>query len=218
MINSASWRVRTKNNAENFSQLPPEAVVNEINRRKQNNRIQTDREATDFINSVVCMTKCLPHSNEASKQARKDVFSMNINFGHPDIFLTVSPPDNNSLFITVYSGIEELPNNSSQITEEYLIETSTERSRIRFQYPGLSTLNFEVLLDIILKEVVGWKSKLPGFFGRPEAYFYAVEEQSRKTLHVHMLIWLDDTHVSLENYDLVSRKTQTRIKVKLYHL
>jgi hypothetical protein len=53
-------------------------------------------------------------------------------------------------------------------------------------------LNFEIILDILLREVVGRNPGLSGYFGKPKAHFYSVEEQSRKTLHVHMLIWLHD--------------------------
>ena len=57
-------------------------------------------------------------------------------------------------------------------------------------------MNFEMLLEILMFEVVGWDMKNncrpdhDGFFEVPEAVSFAVEEQGRKTLHVHMTIWI----------------------------
>jgi hypothetical protein len=78
------------------------------------------------------------------------------------------------------------------MTEEELTRRAKKRSSLRFDYPGLSTLNFEIILSIVLKEIVGWNNKKGGIFGIPKAYFYSVEEQAKKTLHVHMLIWIEN--------------------------
>ena len=51
-------------------------------------------------------------------------------------------------------------------------------------------------VDIIIEEIIGWcKEKgLPykrgGLFGVPKAWLRVIEEQSRLTLHTHILIWL----------------------------
>ena len=57
-------------------------------------------------------------------------------------------------------------------------------------------MNFEMLLDILIFEVIGWdmKNNRPtehvGYYGVPEGLSFAVEQQGRKTLHVHMSIWI----------------------------
>ena len=45
---------------------------------------------------------------------------------------------------------------------------------------------------MVLTELIGYKSptKNKGIFGEVEAYCAAIEEQGRKTLHTHILIWL----------------------------
>ena len=197
MLQSASWRVKSSGSS-NVASLTSEQVQEEINFRNTETYDSRDsRSAEKFVNMVTCMTRGLPHTDLASKKGRADVFSMQVAFGSPHVFLTLSPPDDNSIIIYVYSGsrIEEiLPD---VITEEYLKDRYKKRSAMRFRYPGLSTFSFEVFLDIFLKEVVGWDNDTIGYFGKPKAYFFAVEEQSRKSLHVHFLLWLtsDPYHV-----------------------
>ena len=57
----------------------------------------------------------------------------------------------------------------------------------------------------MLEEVVGWDSikekSVPGkgLFGEVKAFMYCVEEQGRKSLHAHMLLWV-------EGYDKVMQR------------
>ena len=60
----------------------------------------------------------------------------------------------------------------------------------------MATLNFEMQLRILLEQVVGWDTrsdesfKEGGFFGIVDGPSHAIEEQGRKTLHVHMTLWI----------------------------
>ena len=65
-------------------------------------------------------------------------------------------------------------------------------SSIQKKYPGLWAVDFRNVLDMIITESIGYKSptKNKGIFGEVEAYCAAIEEQGRKTLHTHILIWL----------------------------
>ena len=52
-------------------------------------------------------------------------------------------------------------------------------------------------MNILLEEVVGWdlekhcKTENQGYFGNVKALNFAIEEQGRQTLHVHMLLWIE---------------------------
>ena len=88
------------------------------------------------------------------------------------------------------------------LSQEEIDSHAKQRLHICFEYPGLSTFNFEVVLAIILKEIVGWNNgDMPGMFGMPKAYFYCIEEQARKLLHVHFLIWLKQPPCDLETLE-----------------
>jgi hypothetical protein len=67
-----------------------------------------------------------------------------------------------------------------------------------------AALNFQRILEIVIEDIVGWSLKNKrsyrrgGLFGVPKAWLRVVEEQSRLTLHTHMLIWLYG-HSAIEN-------------------
>jgi Helitron helicase-like domain at N-terminus len=61
---------------------------------------------------------------------------------------------------------------------------------VKTTYPGLCALNFDYLLDIVLERIVGANDNKSGLFGTLDAYGVAVEEQGRKTLHAHILVYI----------------------------
>ena len=63
---------------------------------------------------------------------------------------------------------------------------------VRLMYPGLCALNFEILLEIVLDKIVGENDLRLGIFGTLAAYGLAVEEQGRKTLHCHIIVYTTD--------------------------
>ena len=70
------------------------------------------------------------------------------------------------------------------------------RKHIRARYPGACSLEYQNIMDIVKKVLIGWNDKTKqgskGIFGIPIAYVDACEEQGRKTLHSHMNIWIKD--------------------------
>lgn len=222
MVDSTCWRVKSKEGrCQRISDLIPDNVLAEIQIRN-NRQIRTpdsNHDASEFLGQINAMSAALPHTNAAAKKGRKDVLSMQANFGFPDIFFTISPPDDNSFIITVYCGIEELPRDVNNMTEEELTRLAKHRDNLRFKYPGVSTFNFERILSIVMKEIVGFNNHLGGFFGKPKAYFHSVEEQARKTLHVHMLLWIDDLPYKKKDLDLYessSLRDPVKASVKRY--
>ena len=86
--------------------------------------------------------------------------------------------------------------NPLHASEEDLSNFATLRHRTRINYPGLCAYFFECVLDTILQEVVGWDVAADepreegGMFGKPLAYTASVKEQGRRTLHAHIMIWI----------------------------
>ena len=66
------------------------------------------------------------------------------------------------------------------------------RKNLSFNSPGLSSLYFQQVLDIVNTEIVGWDFgkghavEAGGLFGVPKAVFNTIEEQGRNRLHVHI--------------------------------
>ena len=123
---------------------------------------------------------------------------MQHHFGMSSVFLTVTFDDKNSFLMQVMFNQkinDDTP--SDDLTDQEACDRATFQRLLRIKYPGIATtMNFEILLEILMFEDVGWDMKNncrtdhDGFFGVPEAVSFAVEEQGRKTLHVHMTIWI----------------------------
>jgi hypothetical protein len=140
---------------------------------------------------------------------------MQHHFGQASIFLTVSFDDENSFLIQVMSGlVVDNIGDLSGITDEELHHRSLVRRTLRLNYPGICAINFEVLLEIVLEEVVGWDRKTDrsivgkGLFGEVKAFMYCIEEQGRKSLHAHMLLWVEGYDKVMERIFFGKKKEQ----------
>ena len=149
-----------------------------------------------FLRYVKTVGGKLPHTNEAAGRAQMNMEAMCHNLGAPHAFLTVTFDDDNSFLLQAFSGCEiddDTP--VSTLSDDELRARAKLRTELRLKYPGLSAFLFEEILDIVMEEVVGWNCKenkttgREGLFGHCFGCTYAVEEQGRKSLHVHILIW-----------------------------
>ena len=75
---------------------------------------------------------------------------------------------------------------------EYLIDCR----ELRQDFPGLCALDYENVMRIVVEYFLGWDREKNcnkpdfGLFDDLLAYVIAAEEQARKTIHGHILIWL----------------------------
>jgi hypothetical protein len=62
--------------------------------------------------------------------------------------------------------------------------------------PVACALFFNKTVEAILKNVVGWdklgRKYIPSILGSAVCHYGVVEEQQRKTLHLHMLVWIKE--------------------------
>ena len=201
--------------------LTEQDLANAINKRKQGEDYHV-KGAGNFIQAVDAVTKAVPHSNNAAKAARRNGEAYAHHFGFPSFFLSVTPDDESSYFVLVHSlessGMENF--DPSNMTDEELSKHATLRHKLRIELPGLCAYFFERALDIVVEHIIGWNDRENkphtggGIFGTPLAYFAAVEEQGRRSLHAHILVWIEGLE-SLQRgiYDqssLVVRNTSKR--------
>lgn len=149
-----------------------------------------------FLSAV--STSCAPlgHSNEAAARARKQYMAYCDLFGMPSLFVSVTPDDSMSFRIKVFvrSGESvELP--SLEWSDEECVVDLKLREKMRTTYPGICSLEFQSVMDFMWKFLIGWDRKencgKQGIFGTPKAACESDEEQGRKTLHSHWLIWIE---------------------------
>ena len=198
MVRSAFWKARSKGNATAFSEeLTADDVSRAINQRENGNRLNRNSPGGKFLSAIDAVSRAVPHTNEAAKRARGDGEALQHHFGQADVFLTVTPDDDNSFLVQVYAGVAIDDEQAvSSLSDEELRSRASERTELRIKHPGICAFFYEMMLEIILEEVIGWdlESNAPkaegGLCGIPEAFTGSTEEQGRATLHTHFQIWI----------------------------
>ena len=148
------------------------------------------------FHSISANCKDVGHSNEAASVARSKIFAIWQYFGPPAIFATASPCDENSMRVRLYatSQTHKLPTLEQCMDEEDCFLDLKMRRDWRSTYPGACSLEYQSLMQVFIQVLIGWdKGKQcgkNGIFGKPLAWTEACEEQSRLTLHSHLLIWI----------------------------
>ena len=199
LLRSSRLQLRGKTDAANLADgLNKKDVISAINGRRLKNRYAGTDVSRRFLDAVDATGRALPHTNECTKVNRGKGEAMQHHFGMSSVFCTTTFDDENSFLMQVMAGTEiddDTP--IEDLTDEELSKRAKLRRDLRLKYPGLAAMNFEMKLEILMSEVIGWDMEKncsngkTGYFGKPYAIFFAVEEQGRNTLHVHMMIWIE---------------------------
>lgn len=147
--------------------------------------------ASTFFTDQKIANQTIQHSQPAAQKNRQDVYAAHANNGKAHIWLTISPDDAKSWQVLWFAlgPAESRPHSDA-------IPLGSKRFAVLANHPVAAALNFQRILDIVIEDVIGWCQsknrpyKRGGLFGVPKAWLRVVEEQSRLTLHTHMLIWL----------------------------
>ena len=197
MLRSAGWRVRSKQDAASLAvELQAEDVDEAILAKQSGAYSERSHVGRRFLDAIDAISRAVPHTNGAARKARQDAEALQHRFGIPSFFLTVTPDDDNSFLMQIHTyDLIDGDKKVASLSDIELVDKARMRKELRLKYPGISGLVFERLLFIIIETVVGWDlhnnrpTERPGLFGVSEAFTGAIEEQGRKSLHVHMLIW-----------------------------
>jgi hypothetical protein len=156
-------------------------------------------KGAQYLKSIHAACSHLPHSNEASKDARKTYFSYLIRFGLPCIFFTISPDDSRNYRIVVYSlqhkEYEFGKIDVNSFSDEDILMEFKIRQKIRLECPGLCAEEYQRVIHLVIKHIFQWdteegKSTGVGMFSELLAWCLATEEQGRKSLHGHFLLFV----------------------------
>jgi hypothetical protein len=160
----------------------------------------------NFLESIKSCKKQMSHTNAAAAAAQAKFISLTHHFGCAKVLFTVSFDDSLDIRILTLSGktdtlawIETL----KTLPPDEISQHMDLLHSIRLTYPGICALTFEYLLDLVLEKIVAG-----GVFGKLDAYGVAVEEQGRKTLHAHILVFVSGWNQTLR--DLHSSSTRVR--------
>ena len=189
---------------EQYGNMTSEDLITAIGHVRNKIGIQYSASPpSKFLRSLKASCSNLPHTNEATAEARQTYFAMLMKFGLPAIFLTVTPDDIRNFRIMVYSlvgkegeyvsGFGDKPHpGDAEILADFKY-----RQAARVQYPGLCAVEYNRIVTNVIRNLFNWdvekqQSTGTGLFGTILGYALATEEQGRKTLHGHFLVFVKD--------------------------
>jgi hypothetical protein len=186
---------------EKYGRMTSEKLEKAIDDSRNRNPIQYSNTGEhQFLRSIKSTCGKLPHSNEACMDARRTYFSYLMQFGIPAIFLTITPDDLRSFRIVVYSLPPHMVNGFSEIdpnrfSESDVLSEFNIRREARVQHPGLCAEEYQRLMQLVIKHLFNWNTETKkrngtGLFGEVMAWCLATEEQGRKSLHGHYLLFI----------------------------
>jgi Helitron helicase-like domain at N-terminus len=206
--------------AEKFGTITAKQVQDAIQGNRRNDpKIYSHKPEYQFLQSITATCRSLPHTNEAAMENRKMYFSFLMTFGLPCIFLTVTPDDNRSFRIILYSmkGKNGFGMKPDDLSDDDILLDMKFRQESRLNYPGLCAEEYSRIMDLVIKHVFGWnietnrKEQTIGLFGDVIAWCLATEEQGRKTLHGHYLVFLKDWNIILEALQKQGKQTNVDV-------
>jgi hypothetical protein len=195
------------------SQLSSEQHINDQN-------MASSTTAFSFLKSVTSSCKVLGHTAEAAKEARRKVFAMTEYFGTHSIFFTVTPDDECTFTVRMYANMGKKINiPKCDCNEDECIADFKLRAKSRTKFPGACSLYYQSVLQAVY-EILGWdlaknRKKGVGIFGEPIAIMRADEEQNRRTLHGHFLIWIKNFSEVISNLFHSNTVTREEARAKL---
>ncbi|RDX42771.1 hypothetical protein OH76DRAFT_1362182 [Lentinus brumalis] len=158
------------------------------------------------------------HGTDAARyRIRGQIWSTCLVHGPPSLWITINPTDIHDPIAQVFAGHE--------IDLDRFVATvgpkSEERAAAIAQDPFAAAKFFHFMIDTILQTLFRI-SVSPfvvkgdmGVLGKASAYIGSVESQGRGSLHLHMLVWLQDTPTSEQLHELL-RTEQFRARVVAY--
>jgi hypothetical protein len=167
--------------------------------RKNSSSQHSTATASRYLHTISATCRSLPHTNEASLEARKIYFSYLMKFGMPCVFLTVTPDDMQNFRIVAYSLKKTVPEwgrvDVNSLSNEEILANFKIRKSARSEYPGLCAEEYRRIMDMVIQHIFQWDDKNQnstgiGAFGELLAWCLATEEQGRKTLHGHYLLFV----------------------------
>jgi hypothetical protein len=145
---------------------------------------ETDEEKNCFqlINDLDHVGSHVDGSITKKKYMRNEIWSLISYMGAPSWFITFSPADNKHPMCLYFADTNEAFKPELRIYDD--------RYRLISQNPVAGARFFHHMCEMFIKHVLGVGTKHPGLYGDTSAYYGAVEQQGRLTLHMHMLLWI----------------------------
>ena len=177
--------------------------------------------ATKFLHSVSSSCQPIGHSEAAAKLARTKHLGLSEFSGCYHIFVTATMCDENSFRVGLYATSRPRKLPKLNLSEDECIADLHLRQKYRTCYPGACSLEFESMMQIVIKCLLGWDTKTKtsknGIFGKLLHLTRTIEEQGRGTLHDHLCLWVENFQTLRkllfhENKDIKTKAREEMLK------
>ena len=139
----------------------------------------------DLINDLDVVGQRVSGSPTIKRYMRSEIWSIISERGAPSWFITFSPPDSKNPICLYYAD--------ERVTFGSIGQGDDERYRLIANNSVASARYFHFMVTLFIKHVLGVDSNHDGLFGRTFAYYGTVEQQARLTLHLHLLLWIENS-------------------------
>lgn len=133
--------------------------------------------------------------SDSSRAAyRSQIWSTSLYLNPPSLWVTINPSDLHDPIVQVFAGEDVEMDNF----RAHLGPNREKRAQNVARNPFAAAKFFKFLIDLILDKLFGIQASsrrvltTMGVLGRVKAYYGVVEAQGRGSLHVHMLLWLEN--------------------------
>jgi hypothetical protein len=169
-------------------------------------------------NQLTAVKSKVEGSDESRVSIRSKIWGTNLLHNPPSLWVTINPSDTQDPIAQVLAGADiDLDNFCKTAGPD-----SVDRGLNIASDPYASAKFFHLMIKTILEVLIGLSkgrngifSRREGIFGRVKSYIGTVEAQGRGSLHLHLLLWLEDAPTAHELTRALHDQT-FRDKVKEY--
>ena len=145
-------------------------------------------------------------------------------FGLPAIFLTINPDDLRNYRIVVYAMVGKECTSGSvdqkDLSDDDIVADFKIRKDSRLNHPGLCAEEYERIVGLAIKHLFNWDmdkqaSNGVGLFAEVLAFCLTTEEQRRKSLRGHFLLFLKNRKMILDLLQWRSKKRKNTAENQL---
>jgi len=165
-------------------------VVNDISNRLSTGehvKPQTEEEKTCFklLTDLDMVGGQVQGSMSSKKFMRNEIWSLMSYLGAPSWFITISPADIKHPICLYFAD------NCTEFKPD--IRLPDEAYRLIAGNPVAAARFFHIMCTSFIKNVLGVGADHPGLYGETSGYYGTVEQQGRLTLHLHLLLWIQNS-------------------------
>ncbi|KAJ2986983.1 hypothetical protein HDV02_006408, partial [Globomyces sp. JEL0801] len=163
----------------------------------------TDNGTKRLLDKVRTCGALIPHSPQRKTILRSQIFGLTAVHGWPAFFVTINPSDLHNPMVKLmdprlvnFEDILNILTSNGEMNENETFVFEELQSRTNASDPVACAKFFNLVVRTYIECILGWDqnshSYNEGYFGKTVAHFGVVEEQQRKQLHLHLLVWVEN--------------------------